>query len=124
MKYDTFSSPVVVGETYSIICSAIIVDNVLGDNPTIRWTDPSGSVISPAAPDVSIGNKIMLSEGASLELIFRSFDIAQTGVYICEGCINVPEVSIADNCANITADTTLNIPCECCTVMSIGAIYV
>ena len=113
MKYGAPSGPVVVGEPYSITCSATIIENVQGNNPTVQWIGPSGSVISTTTPSVSIGDVIMTSKGKSLELIFNSFDTAHAGMYVCQGCINVPKASITDNCANITADTTLNVPCEC-----------
>ena len=113
MEYTASSGPVVVGESYSITCNATIVNNVLGSNPTVQWIGPSDSVISTAAPSVRVGNVVMAGQSTSLELIFSRFTATQAGMYICRGCINVPKANITDNCANITADTTLNVPCEC-----------
>ena len=122
MKYGDLSGPVVVGEPYSISCSAVIIDNVQGNNPTVQWIGPSGSVISTAASSVNVGDVIMTSQSKSLELIFSSFDTAQAGMYICLGCINVPKSDITDNCANITADIALNIPCES-SVLSVSLFF-
>ena len=113
LEYSASSGPVVVGEPYSITCNATIIDNVLGSNPTVQWIGPSDSVISTAAPSVRVGNVFMAGQSTSLELIFSRFTATQAGMYICWGCINVPKANITDNCANITADTTLNVPCEC-----------
>ena len=113
MKYSASSDPVVVGEPYSITCSAtIIIDNVLGGNPTVQWISPNGSVISTAVPSVSIGNVTMAGQSTSRQLIFSSFTATQAGMYICQGCFDVPKASVQDNCANITVDTTLFDSCE------------
>ena len=92
-----------------------MVDNAFGDNPTVQWMDPNGRVISTSAPDVSVGQVDRTSNGASVELIFHSFQTGtvQMGVYTCRGCINVPKASIEDNCESVRADTTLGITCEC-----------
>ena len=115
MSYSTPGHPVMVGQRYSINCSATIVENVLGDtNPTVDWKNPSGDVISTTSPDVSVGQVVKTSNGASLELIFHSFqtEAVQMGVYTCHGCINVPKASI-DKCTNIRADTNVGVTCEC-----------
>ena len=81
----------------------------------MEWMDPNGRVISTTAPDVSVGHMIKTSNGASLELVFYSFQTGtvQMGVYTCQGCINVPKASVENRCASTRADTTLGITCEC-----------
>ena len=123
MSYSTPGHPVIVGQQYSINCTASMVDNVFGDNPTMQWMDPNERVISTTAPDVSVGQVVKTSNGASLELIFHSFQTrtVQMGVYTCCGFINVPKASIENNCANVIADTTLGIACECLVYLYICA---
>ena len=113
MSYSTpGAGPIIVGQPYSIKCTVTTVENVFGDNPTMQWMDPNGAVISTTTPDVRVGQMMVTSNVASLELIFNSFEVAQAGMYACQGCVNVLKASTMNQCADITADTTLSGPCK------------
>ena len=113
MSYSTSPlSPVIVRQPYFINCTATTVENVFGDDFTVEWMDPKGTVVSTTASDVSVGQLMVTNKVASLELVFNSFEEAQAGMYVCQGCVNVLKASILSHCTSIIADTTLDGPCK------------
>ena len=92
----TFSGVSIVGQTYSLQCSATLAA-VLVVQPDMKIAFPNSTEISQAI-------------NSSIEYRFNSLRISDGGQYTCTSTINIPQAGIADLHTSVTK--TLTVVCK------------
>ncbi|XP_019853966.1 PREDICTED: neural cell adhesion molecule L1-like [Amphimedon queenslandica] len=93
-----------LGEEYMLNCTVTVVDRLIV-SPIMLWTKKSANNVISIPPVLKNVSKVK----SSLNLIFRSLNTSDAGLYTCEASINVIQISVVTR-SNEFSSIVLQIP--------------